>query len=374
MIPSRFSGRPISLTGYPTSYPLRKYNQAIGELNKRLDASRRGRELALIGSLIFAVVEVYQGRDDMAQMHLRGALSILESPGRSSNTGESHFSPDLYRLFDCLSHHRVNLRSFSSVIHDTPIPIQTMQFVSEFKTISEALNSLNSISGVIYSLYRRWMPDSGESSQCHPTTSLAGDISRLSRQLNLWYTHFAALRARGTADVETTTCSQILLIHYQIATLCLSSESESGICTRQFSSIIDLSADILRAEERSRAVTTKPKPGHSVGVNVTQPLFYTACKCKDGEIRRRAIELLDTVDGTSLYDTQLLARVARWVVAMEEEKVGFERGHPTGIVKEEDMLHDIELDVDNEAGKCNIIAWRRDNGRWLRVSGYVDAG
>lgn len=374
MIPSRFSGRPMSLTGYPASYPLRKYNQAICELNKRLDASRRGRELALIGSLIFAVVEVCQGRDDMAQMHLRGPLSILESPENTTNTGESQFPLDLYRFFHCLSsHHRVGSRSFSSVIHDTPTPIQAVQFVSGFRTVSEALGSLNSITGAIYSLYRRGMPDSGESSRFYSTTSLAGDISRLSRQLNLWYTHFAALRARSTADVETATCSQILLIHYRIATLCLSSESEGDVYAHKFSSIIELSADILRAEERSRAATTKPQPGHSVGVGVTQPLFYSACKCKDGRIRRRAIELLETVDGTSLYDTQLLARVARWVVATEE-KASLESGHPAGSIKEEDMLHDIELDIDNGAGKCNIIAWRRDNGCWLRVPGYVDAG
>ncbi|KAI1756248.1 hypothetical protein F4782DRAFT_326419 [Xylaria castorea] len=370
-IPSRFSGRSISLTGYSASYPLRKYNQAIQELNKRLDASCRSRELALVGSLIFAVVEAYQGRDDIAQMHIHSALSILESP-KSITTGEFQSPPDLYRLFHCLSSHsRVNSPSFSSVIHHISTPVQALQLGLGFETVSEARDSLNSINGAVHSIYRRRVVGAEGSSPLHATHS-AGEISGLSRQLDLWHTHFSALKARSTADVETTTCTQILLIHHHIAKLHLSSEAEHSH-TSQFSSIIKLSADILRAEERSRTTTMKPTPGHSLDIAITQPLFYTACRCKDGIIRRRAIELLEKVDGASSYDTQLLARVARWVVAMEE-KASLESGHPGGFVKEEDMLYDIELDVGNELGRCDITAWRRDNLRWLRVSGYVHAG
>ncbi|KAI1744942.1 hypothetical protein F4680DRAFT_171040 [Xylaria scruposa] len=369
IIHSRFSGRSISLIGYSASYPLRKYNQAIQELNKRLDASCRSRDLALIGSLIFAVVEAYQGRDDMAQMHLQSAFSILGSLG-SIPTGEFRTPPDLYRIFNCLfSHHRLNFRSFSSVLHRIPTPIQALTLVSGFETVVEARDSLNSINGAIHSIHRRRAVSAGDSSETH----LTEEISRLSRQLDLWYTHFSALKARSTADTETTTCTQVLLIHHHIARLHLSDEPEHSIHASQFSSIIELAADILRAEERSRIITSKPTPGHSLDIAITQPLFYTACGCKDGIIRRRAIELLEKVDGASSYDTQLLARVARWVVAMEEN-ASLESGHPVGFVKQEDMLHDIELDVGNEPGGCNITAWRRDNGRWLRVSGYVHAG
>ncbi|KAI0862080.1 hypothetical protein F4860DRAFT_473471 [Xylaria cubensis] len=368
-IPSRFSGGSISLTGYSASYPLRKYNQAIQELNKRLDASCRSRDLALIGSLIFAVVEAYQGRDDMARMHLHGALSILESP-ESATTGDPQTPPDLHRIFNCLfSHPRLNFRSFSSVIHRIPTPIQALPSVLGFKTVNEARDSLNSINGAIHSTYQRRAASAGDSNATH----LTEEISRLSRQLDLWYTHFSALKARSTADIETTTCTQILMIHHHIAKLHLSGEPEQRIHVSEFSSIVELAADILKAEERSRMITSKPAPGHSLDIAITQPLFYTACRCKDGIIRRRAIELLEKVDGASSYDTQLLARVARWVVAMEE-KASLESGHTEAVVSEEDMLYDIELDVGNEPGGCNITAWRRDNGSWLRVSGYVHAG
>ncbi|KAI0544155.1 hypothetical protein F4679DRAFT_565984 [Xylaria curta] len=369
IIPSRFSGRSISLTGYSASYPLRKYNQAIQELNKRLDASCRSRDLALVGSLIFAVVEAYQGRDDMAQMHLHSAFSILDSLGSITTEG-IQTPPELYRIFNCLfSHHRLNFRSFSSVLHRIPTPIQALTFVSGFKTVVEARDSLNSINGAIHSMYRRRAVGAGGSS----ATDVTEEISGISRQLDLWLTHFSALKARSSADTETTACTQVLLIHHHIAKLHLSGDPEHSIHASQFSSIIELAADILRAEERSRVITSKPPPGHSLDIAITQPLFYTACGCKDRIIRRRAIELLEKIDGASSYDTQLLARVARWVVAMEE-KASLESEHPGGFVKEENMLYDIELDVGNEPGRCNITAWRRDNGRWLRVSGYVHAG
>ncbi|KAI1424195.1 hypothetical protein F5Y12DRAFT_753574 [Xylaria sp. FL1777] len=366
MIPSRLSRGLMSLMGYSTCYSLHKYNQAIRELNASLEVSHRSQELALVGSLVFIVVEIYQGRGDIAQMHLQGALSILESP-ESPITGGVHPLKDLARLFNSLaSLSLASCKPLSSVIRHVPTHIQVSRDVSAFRSIGEARDSLNSITGVIHSLYGRGLGSARLPSQL----PLAEHISALSHRLDQWYTHFSALKAHSMADVETTTCVQLLLIHHQMATLYLLSEPEDSIYARQFSCIIELCANILRAEEGSRVITTQPKPGHSLDTATIQPLFYTACTCKDGIIRRRAIELLETVNGGTLYDTQLLARVVKWVVTMEE-KVDFEHGNPGVSVKTEDILYDIELEVGSEAGRCDVTAWRRMNGVWLKVSGYV---
>ncbi|KAI0433130.1 hypothetical protein F5Y09DRAFT_97847 [Xylaria sp. FL1042] len=372
MVPKRLSRGLMSLTGYSASYSLRRYNQAIRELNASLGVSHRSRELALVGSLIFILVETYQGRDSVAQMHLQNALAILKNPGCSTSE-ESEGLRDLARLFDSItSPSRADSKSLLSVIHHMPIAIQVSQDVLAFRSISEARDSLNSITGAIHSLCRRGLVEAQSSLRPHPPLSLREDISTLSHQLDLWHSHFAALRAHSMADVETASCVQVLLIHYQIAKLYLLSEPEHQIYAPQFSNIVELSASILRAEEGSRMITTQPKPGHSLDTATIQPLFYTACRCKDGMVRRRAIELLETMNGVSLYDTRLLARVGKWVVAMEE-KVEFECGNPVNSIGEEDMLYDIELEVGSEAGRCDITAWRRVSGLWLKVSGYVYA-
>ncbi|KAI0813746.1 hypothetical protein GGR55DRAFT_544172 [Xylaria sp. FL0064] len=367
MIPKRLSRGLISLTGRSAFYSLRRYNQAIQELNASLGASNRSRELALVGSLIFVLVETYQGRDSVAQMHLQSALAILQNI-ESSTAGASAILKDLARLFDSLtSPCRPNSRSLLSVIHHMPTPVQVSHGVSAFRNISEARDSLNSITGAIHSLNRRGSIEARSSSQ---SLSLREDVSTLSHELDLWHSYFSALRAHSMADVETTTCVQILLIHHQMAKLYLLSEPEHHIYAREFSYIVELCASLLRAEERSRTITTHPKPGHSLDTATIQPLFYTACRCKDGIIRRRAIDLLENINGAHLYDTWLLARVAKWVVTMEE-RVEFECGNSGTSIREEQMLYGIELEAGSEVGRCDITAWRRVDGLWLKVSGYV---
>lgn len=94
-------------------------------------------------------------------------------------------------------------------------------------------------------------------------------------------------------------------------------------------------------------------------------------------MRRRAIEAMAKVRGQSFSHAQLLTRVARWVVAVEEGPYCYSatRGERLNTaIKEEDMLSDIELDVRDAAGVCRITAWRRQKeGQWEEVSGYVAA-
>ncbi|KAI1350047.1 hypothetical protein F5Y01DRAFT_287282 [Xylaria sp. FL0043] len=370
MIPKRLSRGLISLTGYSAFYSLRRYNQAIQELNASLGASHCSRELALVGSLIFTLVATYQGRDSVARMHLQSALAILQN-FESSNAGASAILKDLARLFDSLtSICRANSGSLLSVIHHMPTPVQVSHGVSAFRSISEARDLLNSITGAIHSLNRAGLIESRSSLEPYGPLSLTEDASTLLHQLDLWHSRFSALRAHSMADVETTTCVQILLIHHKIAKLYLLSEPEHHIHARKFSYIVELCASLLRAEEGSRTITTHPKPGHSLATATIQPLFYIACRCKDGMIRRRAIDLLENINGALLYDTWLLARVAKWVVTTEE-RVEFECGNSGTSIREERMLYDIELEAGSEVGRCDITAWRRVDGIWLKVSGYV---
>ncbi|KAI1305038.1 hypothetical protein F5Y03DRAFT_356335 [Xylaria venustula] len=370
MVPSRLSRGLMSLAGHSASYPLRRYNQAIRELNARLGTSRSSQELALIGSLIFIAVESYLDRDDIAQMHLQGALTMLRDFKRCIPPG-AEFLKMIAPCFDSLAAtSQVSSKRLSSLIRLIPTPFQTLRDVSAFKNISEARDSLNSITATIHSLHQRGPAETLPSPQSYQSPLLADDISVLSRRLDLWNTHFAALKANSTADVETSTCVHLLLIHHEIAKLHLSREPENRIHVHQFLYIVELSTKILRAEEGSRAITTQPKPGHSLDTAIIQPLFYTACTCKNGIVRRRAINLIESANVVFVYDTQLLARAAKWVVAMEE-KIDPESGQSNISVKEEDMLYDVKLEVGSEPGRWDITAWRRANGFWSKVSSYI---
>jgi len=60
-------------------YAVKQYNQAIKELNCRLDSSTRSWELAILASIVFIAIEVFLGFDYKVQIHLRGAFAILKT-------------------------------------------------------------------------------------------------------------------------------------------------------------------------------------------------------------------------------------------------------------------------------------------------------
>lgn len=67
------------------------YLSALSSLNKRLDRSPISWEVALIGSLLFAVFEVLRGNDLLGLKHMQSGLSILREyllkfPVQASNS------------------------------------------------------------------------------------------------------------------------------------------------------------------------------------------------------------------------------------------------------------------------------------------------
>ncbi|KAF4980842.1 hypothetical protein FZEAL_3240 [Fusarium zealandicum] len=85
--------------GYPNGYSLDKYNMALRVLGERLGSTPRGPEVTVLGSMIFVSVELLQGSTGGAELHLRGALAILNSPGK----GPSSQGPDEKRHPLCTS-------------------------------------------------------------------------------------------------------------------------------------------------------------------------------------------------------------------------------------------------------------------------------
>lgn len=59
-------------------YALNQYNLAIRKLNAALDATTRGWELAILGSIVFIALEVLLKHDNKVMTHLQGAFGILQ--------------------------------------------------------------------------------------------------------------------------------------------------------------------------------------------------------------------------------------------------------------------------------------------------------
>lgn len=65
--------------------------------------------------------------------------------------------------------------------------------------------------------------------------------------------------------------------------------------------------------------------GFSADLGLVQPLFFTAMKCRDSDIRSAAIEMLDQCGTDKPFDAKVLAAISRRVIELEMSQDGLTR-------------------------------------------------
>ncbi|CAK7199134.1 hypothetical protein SEUCBS139899_001806 [Sporothrix eucalyptigena] len=112
---------------------------------------------------------------------------------------------------------------------------------------------------------------------------------------------------------------------------------------QQFRAIVDLAFEVVGDEERRAAAARCPDPtrcvhqhhqhyanyhttarhikaSFSADLGIVPPLYVVATKSRDRVLRRQAIELLrSSARREAMWDSELVARIAMWVVEIEEE-------------------------------------------------------
>ncbi|UKZ83483.1 hypothetical protein TrVFT333_011292 [Trichoderma virens FT-333] len=73
------------------------------------------------------------------------------------------------------------------------------------------------------------------------------------------------------------------------------------------------------------------KPSFSADLGIVPPLFVVATKCRDPVVRREAIQLLrSSARREGMWDSELTANIAQWVMEVEESENPFPEMHPPG--------------------------------------------
>lgn len=118
----------------------------------------------------------------------------------------------------------------------------------------------------------------------------------------------------------------------------------------------------------------KPKKkDFNVHSTVCYPLYYTALKCRYKPLRQRALTMLQNVDTEGIWDARMLAKVAEFVVTVEEHSIEPEHHKslvdaPYFGVPEENRIHCLSLNMD----KSQRIAWLKYNRRAMKAQGEFD--
>jgi hypothetical protein len=147
-----------------------------------------------------------------------------------------------------------------------------------------------------------------------------------------------------------------------VATSLYAEEAIYDQFTSEFITIVDNVSQIL---------TQSGSGTHTLHTGVIHPLYLTAAKCRSWPIRRRAIQLLDSL---TAWDAQLYAKISRRIMHLEEACL--DEACPTNpaAVPEWHRIHSADVDA-CRGGKWAQVTFRcRPNGmdgEWSHFSEII---
>jgi hypothetical protein len=121
-------------------------------------------------------------------------------------------------------------------------------------------------------------------------------------------------------------------------------------------------------------------PRYYADTGLVHLLFYTAQRCRDGHLRRRAVSALRRAGMVGLRDSQSCrstAEIGEWLIEREEEElpegvVGSVEDGNVGFVEERKRFKVLNVDIKREEKRTRISASRKgENGIEEEAEGII---
>ncbi|PMD37193.1 hypothetical protein L207DRAFT_635955 [Hyaloscypha variabilis F] len=345
-------------------FALQQSNKAIGHLLAQRSARiPRSGESVVLTCILFICLETFQGNHAAALAHLESGLNILESWLHDDEEHQPVLSPDyisrptrrfleeeLIPLFTRLDVQATTIAPSRSLKELSPCcstkePIMPTRFTS----LSDANNHLADL--VHWMLYSNngahnmmyWMVDNplAQLKTRPPPTTVDNPIPKLpevvlkkirkietqhGRIMEQWLEALNLyLKENVDLDPKEMRAAVMLKILYT-GTMIIQNASlynhdlEYDKYNPQFERVITLAEFLIQSQARAK---DKNKPLYCVEMNILPPLYYCSTRCRDPKLRRRALALLeDSPRREGLWDSEMLAATARYIIEKEEAGLG----------------------------------------------------
>ncbi|KKY25905.1 putative transcription factor cys6 [Phaeomoniella chlamydospora] len=378
-----------------------RYVMALSELQERLKAGGRDvAKIAIISSILFSVFEVFR-RDGMAAVrHYYSGMKALiaqmpprgdsDSSAPASTIAAASSSPTSIRpFFRAIPQDDVDvmLRVFSRYdvqactfvkLKPERINITLPDTPPTSLTLSEIKNYLDSLLIAVYqhirsdlAMYRYF-----NVSQVPSNLVLRRDQALVTFEawLEAIEGFFASNPNLHLTPVETKALLglrlQIRIAMIELRT-CIASPAESNFDAFEFEfedivNKCEQLVDSLQLPERQPLSNLDGDNPYSANgpsffftmeLGINHPLFFVALKCRNWQIRRRAIICLKRGGREGIWEGPIMAIVAQRIVELEETGVD-----PFATVPEENRFHLVSKDVDYQGRKVNVEATRARDG------------
>jgi hypothetical protein len=162
-------------------------------------------------------------------------------------------------------------------------------------------------------------------------TTISARHGWISAQLGMWAHAFESFMAQNTCRTDTQFIygSTLLRMSYIICKVwlaaCISTEETIfDEKTQEFAAIIALASTLMKGSysyiSLPQRLSARDPVSFTFEMGVIAPLYFVALKCRDGQLRRKAISLLSTCTPRreGFWDADILTYVARRAVELEE--------------------------------------------------------
>ncbi|OAP60697.1 hypothetical protein AYL99_05699 [Fonsecaea erecta] len=375
-------------------YALRLYGVALRDLNKRLNTpSSTNAKLAIISSILFACFEVLR-RNNMAavihyqlgmrelirQMNLPQSDDISLAPSSPEQASGSRATfreipqDELDELLRVFARYDIQACTFSKeraeplLTHVSQVP----RILPTNLTLSQVRNHLDNLLVSVYQLvksdarmYRYWKRDVVPL-EWQARRQEAIDV------FDAWMEALENFFSTQSPRLSRTDIKSLLGLRLQIKTavmmlkLCIDCGPETTYDAFQD----DFEDMVTKVEQVTTALSlaeTMPLADEltpfTMELGIIHPLFFTACKCRDWGIRRRAVAQLKRAGKEGVWEGPIMAVLARRIISLEEE--GLSEGE---LVPEANRFHDIKKNVDYDSRQILFEGTRASDTTWENFS------
>ena len=355
-------------------YSMQQYNKAVGTLRQKISAGFTNWKNAILGSLVFLAIEVLQGHELGALMHLQSAHAILKSlPSLRdhSNTPDlkpvnlsNIFTDDIEDLLTAFTRLSVDQYLFHGSYGAISIDVPTLP--PWFRSIQEAQTALNGIVAAMYFFLRGRKQDLKTLPSDPLPDKISAGQSKIQSVLQFWYNLFNDFIEKKThVDIRVRHHANVLLVQYLVAWIQISvyffhSQMMYDTYLTEFEQIVNMTSAVVKADNESWMKLRGPC--FTLDIAMAQPLYFVAFRCRDPVLRRRAIEVMKKVGREGIYTGRTVAKVATWIVDTEEG------GDLGAFVNEEMRLHCATFEFDRVERTAKIWATRKSiDGAWEKI-------
>lgn len=367
------------------NYSLTQYNLAVKHTQELLARSGDGNAevviKGLVACILFICFENLMGNRNTAQMHLQNGLRIISRHTQSGKPKPNNASPgtckvtvpdDIVQVLN-----RLDLQAMSFTGSREPYPYHLHQDKLEIDAIPPSpFTSIDEATDFLINTFRTTFRLVA-ASEPHPIPQAPLDF--LATVLTSWSRSFTHLIS--TTKVQKAYPNSIILLkmYHTVLDIIISTrvygfETLHDAQLPRYQYLVNLGLKLLDNENAADPVMSEDTI-FSFEPGVIFALFFTAIKCRDPVLRRRAVELLGkNGHQEGAWESVGAARVAEFVIGVEEEGLlpGEIEGAGAEVVKEANRicLVNVHPVVDRRKIDVNYLMKSMD-GDWVMREGTV---